>query len=66
MACLLAMTKLLGGVCLIVVGKHYIVLQAAFYVFTIVTPLQHISPRTNSKLQPRVVVKYSSMALGAP
>jgi len=66
MACLLAMTKLLGGVRLIVVGKHYIVLQAAFYAFTSVTPSQHISPRTNSKLQPRVVVKYSSMALGAP
>jgi hypothetical protein len=57
MAHLLTMTKPLGVVHPITMGKHYIVSQAAFYVFTSATPLEHISPHTNSELQPRVVVK---------
>jgi hypothetical protein len=38
MAHLLAMTRPLGGVCPIVVGKHYIGSQATLYAFNFVMP----------------------------
>ncbi len=50
------MTKPLGGIYPIVMGNHYIKLQAAFYAFNFAKFLQHIFPHTNLKLQLKVVV----------
>jgi len=49
MACLFAMTKPLGGVHPIVMGKHYINSQITLYVFNFVKLLQHIFPHINLK-----------------
>jgi hypothetical protein len=47
MARFLAMTKLLGGIHPIIMGKHYINSQALFYAFIFMMLLQHISPYIN-------------------
>jgi hypothetical protein len=57
MICLLAMIKPSNEVRPIVMGKHCVNLQAMFYAFNFVMPLQHIFPHTNLELQPRVDVK---------
>ncbi len=54
---LLAMTKILGGVCPIVAGENCIDSQLVFYVYNFVMLLQHISLHTSLVLQLRVVVK---------
>jgi hypothetical protein len=47
-------------------GKHCIDSQVVHYAFNSTMLLQHIFPRTNLKLQLKVVVKWESTTLGAP
>jgi len=47
---LLAMTKHLNGVHLIIIGRHCIDSQATFYAFIFSMPLQHINPLDQFKV----------------
>jgi hypothetical protein len=66
MAHLITMIKPSNGVHSIVMGKHYINSEVAFYVFNSTMPLQAISPHTNSELQLKIITKQLYTTLSAP